>query len=61
MSEEYFEIAWIGGEDKALLHGRRADSSTIERWLTEAERDRVFALEAKYARQRDNLLRELAQ
>jgi hypothetical protein len=61
MSEEYFDIAWIHGEAKAILHGRRADGSEVERELTETEREQVFALEAKYARQRDNLLRELAQ
>lgn len=61
MGNEYFDIAWIHGEQKAILHGKRADGSQVERELTDAERDQVFALEAKYARQRDSLMREFAQ
>jgi hypothetical protein len=60
MSEDYLDIAWIHGEQKAILHGRRADGSEVERELTEAEREQVFAMELKYSRARDRLLRELA-
>ncbi len=60
MSEDYYDIAWINHE-KGILWGNRSDQSTIERELTEAERDRVWDLNAKHEAEMNRLLRELAQ
>lgn len=59
MSEDYFDIAWINF-DKAVLHGRRADDSTVERVLTDAERERVYDLNHRHERETYKLLKELA-
>lgn len=59
MSEDYFEIAWINFT-KAVLHGRRADQTEVERELTAAEREQVYDLNAKHERETQKLLRELA-
>jgi hypothetical protein len=60
MSEDYFDIAWLCGETKAILHGQRADGTQVYRPLSEDERNRVMAMEAKHYAAMGNLLRELA-
>lgn len=59
MSEDWFDIAWVN-HNKAILHGQRADQTTVERVLTAAERDRIWDLNAKHERESNALLRELA-
>ena len=61
MSEDYFDVAWMCGETKAILHGRKADGTMFYRPLNAEEQSRVQALEAKHYAQMGNLLRELAQ
>lgn len=60
MSEDYFDVAWIHGERKAILHGKRADGSEVERVLSDDERERYFAMIRKHDREAYALLRELA-
>jgi hypothetical protein len=60
MSDDYFDIAWIHGERKAILHGKREDGTEVERELTMEERKRFFALDAKHQAERYRLLREFA-
>jgi hypothetical protein len=59
MSDDYFEIAWIN-HDKPILHGQRSDGSKVERVLTDDERERVYDLNARHAREMQKLLREMA-
>lgn len=59
MSEDHFDIAWVNYE-KAILWGSRADDTQIERVLTDAERERVWAMNAKHEAAMNRLLRELA-
>lgn len=60
MSEDYFDVAWMCGETKAVLHGQRADGTQVCRELTDEERKRVMVMEAKHYAAMGNLLRELA-
>jgi hypothetical protein len=60
MSEDYFDVAWIHGERKAILHGKRADGSEVERELTMRERELFFAMDAKHSAERYRLLRSFA-
>jgi len=60
MSEDYFDFVVINS-DTIILFGRRADGTEFHRELTAEERERVCALTAKHDRQRESLLRELAQ
>ncbi len=59
MSEDYFEVAWINGE-KLILHGSRADGSTVERELTDDERTKVMTFGAQNDARMQRLLRKLA-
>lgn len=59
MSEDFYDVVFLNN-DTAILHGQRADQTQVYRPLTNEERERVEALERKYGRERDRLLRELA-
>lgn len=60
MGSDYFDIAWINF-DKPILHGRREDGSTVERVLTEAERERIYEQNHRHEREKYELLRELSE
>jgi hypothetical protein len=59
VSEDYFDVAWIN-HSKGILHGNRADGTTVERELTVRERDQLWTLNAKQEREMQNFLRGLA-
>lgn len=64
MSNEWFDIAWVNFT-KAILHGQYiADDGaemTVERVLDDEQTERVYALNEKHDRERNELLRELAK
>ena len=59
MSEDYFDVACISS-GKAILHGRRADGTEVERELDFQERELVERMAAKHDAQMQSLLRGLA-
>ena len=59
MSEDYFDVAWVGF-DKAILFGTRADGVDFDRVLTDDERAKVERLDAKHQAAWYRLLREMA-
>ncbi len=64
MSNEWFEIAWINFT-KAILHGQLINDAgrevEIERVLTDAEREQVYALNEKHEAAMRELLRGFAK
>ncbi len=64
MNNEWFEIAWINFT-KAILHGQLVDDAgrevEIERVLTDAEREQVYALNEKHEAAMRDLLRGFAK
>lgn len=63
MSNEWFDLAWINCT-KAILHGQYiADDGSeveIEQTLTDEQRERVYALNAKQEAAMKSLLRSFA-
>lgn len=58
MENEFYDIAWIN-IDKAILHGncrRGGQETTIEMVLTNDQRDKVYDLNERHARETKELL-----
>ncbi len=59
MGADYFDVAYINF-DKAILHGRREDGSSVERVLTVEERQAIGEMRERQGLEMDDLLRRLA-